>query len=326
MKLLSESEVRNLIDPDEAIRASAEAFRLLSSGSATVPLRTEIPLPGGGVFFIMPGLVADKYLGFKLIANRPDESHPSGLHTVSMILVIDAQSVTPVGLLSSDWFTDFRTAAGLAAATDALAPKQVRTLAVYGAGKLAEPSVRLLCRVRNFERVILVGRTSARVEALAARLRNDRAFAEMQIDHDVSPDEAASVADVITTVTSATEPVFDGSKVRPGVHINIAGAFRPEWREIDDQVAGRAIFYLDSMSAGLERAGDIRIPLQSGVLSRDRIRGEIGSMFAGDIPARRDSSEITVFKSLGNAVQDLYLAGTLLSKDGITAPIFNLEA
>jgi ornithine cyclodeaminase len=185
--------------------------------------------------------------------------------------------------------------------------------------------VQLLCRVRDFERVSLVGRRRERVESLAAKLREDEATSRLRIDIDVAPDDAAAAADVIATVTSATEPVFDGRKVRPGVHINIAGAFRPDWREIDDAVAGRAVFYLDSMHACLERAGDIRIPLESGVLSRDRIRGEIGSLFAGDIPGRTNPEEITVFKSLGNAVQDLHLAGKLLADSGPAGTIFQLE-
>src|SRR5690606_34912333 len=112
MKLLSESDVRNLVDPDLAIRQSAEAFRLLTAGKARIPLRTEIPLSGNGVFFIMPGIVSERFLGFKLSANRPDPTDPSGLRTTSLVLISDAETLQPMGLLSSDWFTDFRTAAG----------------------------------------------------------------------------------------------------------------------------------------------------------------------------------------------------------------------
>lgn len=313
MKLLSESEVFELVDPRAAIQATKEAFKLLSTGRARVPLRTEIPLADGGVFFVMPGLVAEKFLGFKLIANRPDPEEPSGLRTLSMIMVVDARSLVPIGLMSSDWFTDFRTAAGFAAATDELASPVSRTMAIFGAGKLAEPTVRLLLMVRRFERVVLVGRTPSRVEALAERLRTSDALAGVAVEVAADANDAAAAADVITTVTTATEPVFDGANVRPGTHVNVGGAYRPDWRETDDALAGRAVVYMDSAEACLSRAGDICIPLKSGVLTRDRIRGEIGELFAGSIPGRLDRSEITVFKSLGNAVQDLYLAGEMLA-------------
>lgn len=309
MKLLSENDVRSLVDPDLAISQSAEAFRLLSAGNARIPLRTEISLSGNGVFFIMPGIVSERYLGFKLIANRPDTSDPSGLRTTSLIMIIDAESLQPLGLLSSDWFTDFRTAAGIAAATGKLAAPGAKTLAVFGAGKLAEPCIDLVSRVRDFDRIIIVGRARPRVEALAERLRT----AGQTIDIDTGRDEAAEAADVIVTVTSSTTPVFDGARVRLGTHVNIGGAFRPEWREIDDAVAGRAYFYLDSEEACLQRSGDIRIPLEKGILSRERICGEIGLLFNKDTVYRHDPTKITVFKSLGNAVQDLHLGGQLLS-------------
>lgn len=326
MRLISESEVRQMVDFDAMIAASRDAFVLLSTGQAEIPLRTEVPLAHGGQFWVMPGLIADKFMGFKLIANKPDPDEESGLKTTSIILILDAETVAPIGILSSDWFTDFRTAAGLAAATQDLSLPDARTLAVFGAGKLAEPTIRLLCRVRDFERVIVVSRTRSRLERLTNLLRSDPAMQGIRIDDDVSPDEAAGAADVVATVTSASSPVFDGRVVRPGTHINIAGAYRADWREIDDAVAGQAAFYLDSAKTCLARAGDIVIPLQSGVLSKERIRGEIGELFAGEAPGRGSSDEITVFKSLGNAVQDLHLGAALLQANPKAGLGFDLDA
>lgn len=310
MKLLTETDVRSIVDADQAIRDSAEAFRRLSTGEARIPVRTEIMLDGRGLFFLMPGIVSEKYLGFKLIANRPDTALPGGLKTVSLILILDATTLEPMGMFSSDWFTDFRTAAGIAAAADKLASPKARQLVVFGAGKLGEPCVELVSRVRAFERIIVVGRNRGRLEAMRNRLA---ARAQpICVDIDTDPDAAVAAADVIVTVTSATSPVFDGRLVKPGTHISIGGAYRPDSRETDDAVAGQADFYVDSLPACLERAGDIRIPLESGVLSRDRIKGEIGALFAAPDDLPYDPEKVTVFKSLGNAAQDLLLGGRLL--------------
>ncbi|MCO5092146.1 ornithine cyclodeaminase family protein [Bosea sp. (in: a-proteobacteria)] len=316
MKLLSEADVYALANPDEAIRASRVAFEALSSGQADMPIRAEIHRPDvGGVILVMPGLIRDRVFGLKIIANRRREG-AEGLATTSMILLFEADSLAPLGLVSSDYFTDFRTAAGLAAATDELARPDARVLAVYGSGKLSEPSVRLIARVRSLERVILVGRTPSRVAALAERLRRDPLPGNPRIDIDIGPDDAAEKADIVTAVTSAVAPVFDGRRIRPGTHINAGGAFQPTTREVDDHVAGRACCYVDSMASCLERAGDIRIPLDSGVLDRRRLRGEIGACLAGRIPGRQSRDEITMFKSLGTAVQDLILCEDLLHKVG----------
>ena len=315
MRLLSERDLHAIVDPDLLIDASEDAFRMLSDGRAQIPPRTELQLPQGGTFFVMPGVVSDAYFGLKLIASRSDRDGP-GTKTTSLILLIDAKTLSPLGMFSSDWFTDMRTAAGLAAATRRLALPSARSLAVYGTGKLADPTIRLLCRVRKFERVMIVGRNPARSEELCALLRQDNDFRNIAFDLDIDGDAAAAEADVIATVTSAERPVFDGRRVSPGVHINVAGAFRPDNREIDDSIAAAAFFYVDSLDACLARAGDIVIPLQNGALSRDRIRGEIGSMIAGQIPGRSSETEITVFKSLGNAVQDLHLGGIVLGAAG----------
>lgn len=323
MKLLSEADVHGLMDPDAAIRSARDAYTALSTGGAEVPLRIEIHRPDvGGVILVMPGLVHGRVFGLKLIANREEEVR--GLLTTSMVLLFDAESLAPLGLISSDYLTDLRTAAGLAAATDVLARPDATTLALYGAGKLAEPCVRLIARIRRLERVILVGRSPTRVAKLAERLAAEPLEGQPRIETGLDPDAAAGAADIVSAVTSSPTPVFDGRRLRAGTHVNLGGAFRPTEREADDEVAGRALFYVDSLKDCLERAGDVRLPLESGVLVRGRLRGEIGALFAGRIPGRGDSAEITVFKSLGTAVQDLMLGDELLRHPSAASlPSFN---
>lgn len=312
MKLLSEVEVARLLDADASIASSAEAYVAISEGFAKVPNRTEILTPEvSGIMMVMPGLVHERVFGLKIIALREAPEGASGQLSVSMVLLFDAVSLKPLGLISSDYFTDYRTAAGLAAATNVLARKDARVHAVYGAGRLAAPSINLIARIRAIEKVLVVGRSRDRLEKLVYSLQQDPALGSCIIAA-ASADEAAASADVITTVTTSSEPVFDGRAMRPGTHVNLGGAFRPTTREIDDHVARQARFFVDVEAACLERSGDVVIPLNTGVLSRERLCGEIGAVIAGHSPGRVTDEEITVFKSLGTAAQDLLLGWELV--------------
>lgn len=319
MRVLSEADVQRLLDPREAIAASAEAYVALSEERAAIPLRTEILSPEvGRVVMVMPGLLKDDVYGVKVVASRTVADGVGPL-TSSMMLIFDAGTLAPLGVIYSDYFTDYRTAAGLAAATDALAKPDATVHTVFGAGKLAGPSVRLVAKVRPITRVIVAGRSRARAEGLVESLRKDREMAGCEIELAISPSAAAEEADIITAVTSSSEPVFDGSVVRPGTHINIGGAFSPSARELDDHIAARAIYFVDSNESCMSRAGDIVIPLGSGILGPDRVRGEIGAVIAGRATGRRSDDEITIFKSLGNAAQDLILARRLIARPDLDA-------
>lgn len=314
MRILSERDVLALIEPRRLIDASAAAYRAIAEGRADIPLRTEfIREDVGGVVFVMPGLIGEHLLGLKLIANRRARTG-DGMETTALVLVLDAQSLEVRGLVAADALTDYRTAAGLAAAVEVLAPPAIRTHALYGAGKLAFPSALLIQVVRPAQTLLLVGRTPERVDALHDALRAHPLFAEVEIRRDAGADEAAAAADLVTCVTSATAPVFDGRKLRAGTHVSIGGAFHAGAREIDDAVIGRARVFTDVMSACLERAGDLVQPLASGVLRRERIEAEIGAVLAGTVPFARGRDDITVFKSLGAAAQDLVTADEILGE------------
>lgn len=308
MRLLSEADVRSMIDPEAAIASSAQAYVALAEGTAQIPPRTEILTPEvGGVIFFMPGIFQDRIFGLKLIALRDGAEDQL---SVSTVLLFDARTLQPLGLVASEFLTDYRTAAGIAAATRSLARPEARVHAVYGAGRLAGPSVQLVARVRPVERVLIVGRSAARRDRLIAELQADPALRHCRIEA-AEPDTAAAEADIVTTVTTSPAPVFDGSRLRPGTHVNLGGAFRPDTREVDDHVARRGRYFYDAPVC-LDRAGDLVLPLASGTLEPARLGGAIGAVLAGRAPGRRDATEITVFKSLGTAAQDLLLAADLL--------------
>lgn len=307
MKLLTESDLRRALTPELAVESSARAFIALSRGEILVPVRSEIVRPDGeGVVFAMPGFLPGRVFGLKVIATRGEAS-------MAMVLLFDAGTLAPLGLLSADHLTDWRTAGGIAAATRLLARPESRVHAVFGAGRLAGPCARLVASVRPIARTLIVGRSPARAEALAAALRAEGIAAEAGTD----PLAAASEADVLTTVTSSATPVFPGAALRPGAHVNLGGAFRPDTRESDDDLARRGVYWCDSLAACLARSGDLVIPLAHGALDRGRILGEIGAALDGGLRGRAGPDEITVFKSLGNAAQDICLAEDALALPGL---------
>jgi ornithine cyclodeaminase len=303
VKLLSESDLRRLLTPELAIESSARAYMALSTGSVLVPVRSEIARPDGqGVVFAMPAFLPGRVFGLKVLATRGEAQS-------AMVLLFDVESLAPLGLISAGLLTDWRTGAGIAAATRALARPEASVHAVFGAGRLAGPCARLVARVRPIARTLVVGRDPARARALAASLSEEGIAAEALGD----PAAAVAEADVITCVTTSATPVFPGAAMRPGTHVNLGGAFRPETREADDELARRALVWCDSEAACLARAGDLVQPLASGALDRGRVLGEIGAALAGRLRGREDAAEITVFKSLGNAAQDICLAEDVLA-------------
>jgi ornithine cyclodeaminase len=260
----------------------------------------------------MPGLIGDQILGVKLVGSVFSTVDPKHKHTTCMMMIWDAMTLRVRGLLAADRLNEHRTAAGFAAGTDRLARRDARTHLIMGAGKLAYTSALYVNHVRPTDRLILVSRSKDKVLGLAARVRSDPRLDSCEIVTEIALDEAVAHADIITTVTTSEQPVFDGRYVKAGTHINLGGAGRPHEREMDDAVASRASFWLDSSESCRARTGDIMVPLASGVLTEGRIVGELGETLLGLKRGRASDDEITVFKSLGVATQDLVLGARLL--------------
>lgn len=314
MLLLSEKVVDSLVTIEMAIETAVEAYSAFSDRSANIPLRAEVHRKNpAGLMLAMPGLVGDT-IGIKVNSSVVVGDDPDKRNTTAMLLVWDARTLRPRGLISGDRLNDQRTAAGFAAATRALARPDSRSHVIFGAGKLGFVTALYIAAVLPLGRIILCNRTVSRAEALAARLRDDPRFAEIEVRADIAPDEAVAQADVITTVTRSDTPVFDGRLVRDGTHINLGGANKPHQREMDDNVAARASFWLDSEEGCRARGGDVIIPLAGNVIAPSQVKGEIGLTLLGKLAGRSSPSQITAFKSLGIATQDLVLAARILSE------------
>lgn len=305
--------MERLIDPPGAIATAVEAYRRHASGLVPKPARLDLrrEAPKGGVL-VLAGHSHDRLFIVKANAHAYPEANASRRNAASLLVLWDAVACVPLALIATTGFNNHRTAAGFAAAARALASPDSRTLAVFGAGKIAPAVIAYLATVLSLERVLIAGRDLQRATALATAARQWPGFRTIAVEATADSAEAARAADVIVTVTTSDQPVFPGATVRPGTLIVLGGANRPDAREADDTLISRARIFVDHLDGCLERAGDLAIPLASGALTRERIAGEVGSLLSGALAREMGEADVTVFKSIGIATQDLLLAHELL--------------
>jgi ornithine cyclodeaminase/alanine dehydrogenase-like protein (mu-crystallin family) len=314
MRLLSEHDVEQLVDPALAIASAAEAYRRQASGTQPPPGRLDLPrqVPTGSVL-VLAGHGPDGLFCSKNNVHVYPEAGSHQRSAASTLVLWDTIRCEPLALLASNGFNNHRTAAGLAAAADKLAARDAKTLTIFGAGKIAPAAIRYLHVVRPFERILIIGRGLARATALAETLKREPAFAPVDIGAGADIAEATRAADVIVTLTSANEPVFSGRDVKSGTFVILAGANTPRARETDDALIARSTIHVDHRDGCLTRAGDLAIPLASGVLKLEQIAGEIGLAFCDPAPPQ-PVQDVTVFKSIGIIAQDITLAYALYQR------------
>jgi alanine dehydrogenase len=304
MRLYSEEQIRNTVRVNEAIAAIHAAF---SRGLATVhmPARTVLNMDGA-VLLVMPcydsALVA---AGVKLVS----VSAKAGVQAVYELLV--PQTGMALARMEANYLTDVRTAATSAVATDLLACKDVETLGIFGSGRQAVAHFAALPRVRNFKRFLVCG--SGRSDLAAFR---DKMKSDLGLNLETTNAETlARESDVICTCTTSPAPLFDGNWLRPGTHLNLVGAFQPETREVDDVTVKRARIVVDTYEGALQEAGDLLIPIKNGTIDRSHIAADLHEIASGKKPARRSAESITLFKSVGCALEDLVTAQLIYQHD-----------
>lgn len=290
--MIDEDAVRGLLHMKDLIPAMAAALADLSSGKAVQPVRTVLSVAEHkGFFGVMPAY--NGALGAKLVTFYPNNR---GIHTHhGVILLFRPETGEPLAVIDGRLITEMRTAAVSAVATNLLARSEVSVLAILGSGVQARSHLEALRLVREFR------------EVRVWSPRNARAFAEsFGIRAAESAEEAVRGADVIVVVTSSMTPVLLGKWLSPGAHINAVGANRPTWRELDDETLDRARIYVESREAAMVESGD--------VIAAGHIFAEIGEVEAGVRPGRQSEDEITLFKSLGSAVEDIAAADLVYQK------------
>jgi ornithine cyclodeaminase len=288
-----------------------DALRVAFREGCTVPLRHVHDVTGAGDrLLLMPAWRPGRDLGVKLATVFP-RNRERGVATVSALYVLlDGASGHPRALIDGEALTLRRTAAASALAASYLARKDSANLLVIGTGALAPHMARAHCALRPIRKLLLWGRRPERAQALAAQLRDEGLPAQALAD---LPSGLAQ-ADIVSCATTATEPVVRGALLHPGMHLDLAGGFTPQMREGDDALIARAEIFVDSYAGALREAGDLVQPLASGVLVRERVRAELAELVAGAHPGRQSPDEITLFKSVGTALEDLCAAGLVVER------------
>jgi ornithine cyclodeaminase/alanine dehydrogenase-like protein (mu-crystallin family) len=303
IRILTGEEVRKALPMPRAIEAVKDAFARLSTGQAEVPLRTALDVPPhNGVTLFMPAYLAGEGHVAPLMAMKVvsvfNDNPGKGLPLIhALVVIVNAET----GAL--------RTGAASGAATDLLAREDACVAAIFGAGAQGRTQLEAVCAVRPIEEAWIYDVEPERARAYAEE--TGRRFAAA-VRVAGSPAEAARQADVVCTATTSLRPVFEDADLRPGTHINAIGAYTPEMQEIPLQTVVRAKLVIDHHEAALAEAGDLLIPMAQGLIGVDHIHAELGEIVAGARPGRESAEEITLFKSVGVAVQDVAAAGAVL--------------
>ena len=305
MHVLTEVEVHRLLDPRALISAIEISFRDRYP-SISMPTRTQMKL-ADGIFLIMPCHDRhDRGLGMKLVKFNETPRTPDDRLQATYIL-LDADTGAAKLVIPANYLTDMRTAATSAVATRLLAREDARVLGVFGTGRQARAHLQVLRHVRNFERALVCGRDTARTRLFAEHMEHELG---MKVEA-VYSRTCANESDVLCTCTTAKTPLFDGNMLRKGGHINAVGSFQPTTRELDDVTVRHSRIVVDTYDGALAEAGDLLIPLKSGVIRRENILADLHELTKGKRLVRTGPNDITLFKSVGSALEDLAAAELL---------------
>ena len=309
MRIIGASDIGSLVSMPDAIALMKTAFGELSAGRAQAPLRTGIHLDASSLdALFMPATVpAANALGVKLVTVAANNSG-RGLPLIhATVLIVDPETGIPAALLDGTSITALRTGAVSGAATDLLARPDATTLVVFGAGAQALTQVLAVCAVRDITRIVVVGRSPGGLDRFRSWL-DDQAPAMAAMTDLTTDRTAVAHADVVCAATTSREPVFDDHDIRPGTHINAVGAYTPAMQEIPAATIMRSLIVVDQRAAALGEAGDFVIPIRDGQLRADDVTVELGHLVNSDHPGRTSNDQVTFFKSVGNAVQDMVVA------------------
>jgi len=317
--IIGGAEVKRALTMSDCIEAVDRAMRALSNGGADVPLRTVMQLPGGRNFFgVMPGYLADpRGLGAKIITIFPDNAKLGLSSHVGLVLLFDTEIGFPLAVMDAGEITAIRTAAASAVATRVLARRDASQLAILGTGEQAITHLESISKVRTLRTIRVWGRSFEKTTAFA---HEHGVRLGLKIEVSKTVEEAVSGADIICTVTSSHEPILNGAWLARGAHVNLVGSSRLASREVDDDVVALSRFFVDSRTSARAEAGELKHAIDAGLVSDSHVLGEIGDVLSGKVVGRTGNHDITVYKSLGVAAQDMAAAHVIYeraTRDGI---------
>jgi ornithine cyclodeaminase len=315
LRILTEGDLRQAVDMPEAIESVRRGFRALSTGGTDVPVRQHVE-GGSTTLLSMPGwLEAPASLGAKLVALAPGNRERDLPVIHALVVLMDPVSGVPRAVLDGEWLTALRTGAATGVAADLLAPRGAAVLGVIGAGPQARTQIEAVAAVRDLREVRIFSRSGSSATALARELAADGMSGVRAVS---TAAETIRGAPIVVTATDSGTPVLDDGALEPDVLISAVGGYRRDMQEVPTSVTARARVVVDQIEAALREAGDVWIPLQAGALREEELV-EIGEVVRGveegDLaPSAPPWPGVTLFKSVGNAVQDLAVASLALER------------
>jgi len=315
MLMLSRTDVAQLLTMADALAAVEEGFRQLALGNVMMPQRAATTIaPANGLHLSMPAFVGGAVgaLTVKIVTVYGDNMPTYGLPTIQgLLLVHDAQTGSVLAMMDAEQLTATRTGAASGVATQYLARQDATTVTLFGAGALAPSQLAAMCAVRPIRRAYVVTRSGEKDGPFCAQMS---AELDIEVIASRNTQQAVEQADIICTATNSQTPLFSSDWVRPGTHINAVGAYTRTMRELDTATIQRSHVFVDHHPAAQTEAGDIVIPIAEQALTYAHVRGSLGEVITGQVRGRTDDAEITVFKSVGLAMQDTVTAARLYAK------------
>lgn len=315
MLVLSRHDVEQLLTMRDALAAVEEGFRQLAQGHVVMPQRAATSIaPYNGLHLSMPAFVGGDIgaLTIKIVTVYGDNPAKHNLPTIQgLLLVHDAQTGQVLALMDAEHLTATRTGAASGVATQALARPDAETVTLFGAGALGPGQLAAVCAVRPIRRAYVITRTGDKDADFCNRMATELGI---EVHATRNTQHAVTQADIICTATNSPTPLFRGEWVRPGTHINAVGAYTRAMRELDTTTIQRSRVFVDYQPAAGTEAGDIIIPIAEGAVTKEHIVGALGEVLNGTVRGRTSPEEITVFKSVGLAMQDAVTAARLYTK------------
>jgi alanine dehydrogenase len=316
IKILSRNDVQQSVTMKQAIDVVKQAFISFTRKEAILPLRTQIPVKEyEGTTLFMPAYLSKmESLGAKIVSVFPKNVKHNRPTIHALVIICDAKTGQPSAMMDGTYLTALRTGAVSGVATDLLARKEAGTAAIIGAGIQGRTQLEAICCVRKIQRVVVYDKSPRIAESFSEEMQNRGNPIPGDISAVNSPERAVSEADVICVATTSFTPVFEDTHLKSGVHINGVGSYTPQMQEIPEKTILRARVIVDSVAACLQEAGDLIIPVKNGLIKESHILGELGQVALGLLAVRESDEDITFFKSVGLAIQDVAVAELALQK------------
>jgi ornithine cyclodeaminase len=311
MRFFDAAELAALLEGPGLVEALREAFR--AGASAPARHSHQIPVPGGSdaTLFLMPAWQAGGHAGVKVVGVFPENAARDLPSVQGVYVLLDASTGVALAVMDGTSLTRWRTGAASGLAAGFLARPDATALTMVGTGALAPHLVEAHALVRPIREVRVWGRDPAKARALAERL--DAPERRVRAEPDL--EAAVRGADIVSCATLARAPLVRGAWLKPGAHLDLVGGFTPEMREADDEAVRRARVFVDTREGALAEAGDLVQPMRSGILREADVAGDLAELARGLVPGRGSPEEITLFKSVGSAIEDLAAARHAFGRD-----------